>query len=257
MRLPKTAEEEEADKERESQEIDDLAEQAFQRSMRMGERTVFDPSLTLESLQPYAPAFPTTTTGHKNTVMQNLEQLGTQDPVNHPQELQPRSYATSLKKGGLQFFADLREREYTEKYLQERRKHSAELAEAKAWMEQDDMEPQPKEIPLEDNTATAAAAAAEQQQVKQDSVTSEEGSGERLIGSLEDAVKQVILDKAIAGRHEKPRSSVDPIARARAQHLHASTFTMRNVNAFETKLEYLLAGRLGGKKTAAAPRAKA
>ena len=108
----------------------------------------FNPDVTLEDLQSYMPHFAGGSAGRKAVVMENLAQLGTGDLVNAPQELQPFTYAEDLKRDGLVFFADLREREYTEKYLQEQKQRDADLAEAKAYFADESAESPPDEVAL-------------------------------------------------------------------------------------------------------------
>jgi hypothetical protein len=99
----------------------DPYEEQFDRDMRFGVTTPFQPSLTLDALSSFAPATPTSVAGRRATVLENLSVLGTADPVGVPQDLQDRSYAQDLEIDGVRFFADARGREAAERYLQGKR----------------------------------------------------------------------------------------------------------------------------------------
>ncbi|TWU75291.1 hypothetical protein ED733_006418 [Metarhizium rileyi] len=99
----------------------DPFEEQFDNDMRFGVTTPYTPSLTLDSLAPFAPATPTTVAGRRATVLANLSALGTADPVGVPQDLHARSYAEDLESEGVRFFADAKGREAAEQYLQEKR----------------------------------------------------------------------------------------------------------------------------------------
>ena len=68
-----------------------------------------------------------------------------------------------------------------------------------------------------------------------------------LIASAEEAIRKVVIEKAIQGQHEAPKHASDTIGVARAWHLRAETYTTKDVNTFEKKLTTLLAGRNAGK----------
>lgn len=102
-------------------EVMDPYEEQFDKDMRFGVTTTYKPSLTMDSLSPFAPATPTTETGRRATVLESLSALGTADPVGVPQDLQARSYAEDLESDGLRFFADGKGREAAERFLQEKR----------------------------------------------------------------------------------------------------------------------------------------
>lgn len=235
---------------KEAAEMELLAEEAFQRAMRQGERTVFNPDVSLQDLQAYMPTFASGAAGRKATIMENLAQLGTNDGVNAPGELQPSTYAEELKRDGLVFFAELREREYTEKYLQEEKQREADLAEAKAFFSNENAEVPPKEIPAEEEEEGKKSS----QDVKAQHDPAKGQQQQQLIGNVEDSVKKVIFDRAISGLYEQPKAPSGPKELARAHNLLSGTYTMANVNAFAKKLDSLLskgpaaaaAGRGGG-----------
>ena len=97
----------------------DPAEEAFDKTMRLGERTTYKPDLALESIRQFVPATPSTADGRRATVLQNLSVLGTADPVGMPQLLQQQSYADDLARSGVRFFADAAGREAAETFLKQ------------------------------------------------------------------------------------------------------------------------------------------
>ncbi|CAM1504335.1 Fc.00g019260.m01.CDS01 [Cosmosporella sp. VM-42] len=68
-----------------------------------------------------------------------------------------------------------------------------------------------------------------------------------LIASAEEAIRKVVIEKAVQGQHEAPKHASDTIGVSRAWHLRAETYTTKDVNTFEKKLTTLLAGRNAGK----------
>ncbi|RFU75070.1 hypothetical protein TARUN_7169 [Trichoderma arundinaceum] len=199
----------------------DPQEQQFDDAMRFGTKTGYSPLLTKEALAAFVPAIPATKEGRLAAVMENLSILGGRaDPVGVPQNLQARNYAEEVEGNGARFFADVKGREAAERHLQEKRTQQLQ-AEGK-----------------------------------------EEASGEQqkqpIIQDAEDAVKKVILEQAVEGKHETPRFATDPVGIARAWHLRAGTYTQKDVESFEKKLTSLLgAGGKGGKNANANAKAKA
>ncbi|KAG6011999.1 hypothetical protein E4U43_007995 [Claviceps pusilla] len=106
-------------------EVMDPYEEQFDRDMRFGTCTIYQPSLTLDSLAAFAPAVPTSAAGRKATVLENLCALGTADPVGAPQELQASGYAADLEAHGVRFFADSKARDAAEQYLQQKQDKAA------------------------------------------------------------------------------------------------------------------------------------
>ncbi|KAG5935924.1 hypothetical protein E4U53_000334 [Claviceps sorghi] len=100
-------------------EVMDPDEEQFDREMRFGTTTVYQPSLTLDSLAAFAPAVPTSEAGRKATVLGNLCALGAADPVGTPQDLQAASYAADLEARGVRFFADSKARDAAEGHLRQ------------------------------------------------------------------------------------------------------------------------------------------
>ena len=197
--------------------LEDLAESAFHRRMAFGERTNYNPSLTLGSLEPYMPAWTNSIAGKKNTILENLATLGTSEPVNAPARLTADSYVSNIQSQGLGFFADLKGRAYTEASLQG--KEPAADGEEALFLEY------------------------------------KAGTRPPRLGGAEDAVKTVILDKAVAGNHEKPAFAEDAAGLARSAHLRSHTYTTRDLNAFQKKLSSLIAGRKAAKPAARQPTA--
>jgi len=187
----------------------DPAEQEFDNAMRFGTKTQYTPSLTLESLAAFMPANASTAQGRTATVVQNLSTLGTADPVGAPQDLQAKSYAQDLEDEGVRFFADAKARDAAEAYLQKKRQDEAAG---------------------KDGEEAAA-------------------STERIIQDAEEAIRKVILDKAVAGQHEKPQFAADPVGVARSWHLRAETYAQKDIDSFEKKLKSLVGGgaAAGGK----------
>ncbi|PTB68852.1 hypothetical protein BBK36DRAFT_1166735 [Trichoderma citrinoviride] len=186
----------------------DPQEQQFDDAARFGTRTEYKPSLSKEDLAAFVPAAPSSTPEARlAAVMEDLAVLGARgDPVGVPQNLQAKSYAAEVEgNGGVRFFADGKAREAAERYLQEQRRERL-LAEGKA---------------------------------------EEEMPREPIIRDAEEAVRKVVVDHAVQGKHEAPKFATDPVGIARAWHLRAGTYTQRDVERFEKKLVSLLA--VGGK----------
>ena len=174
--------------------------------------------MTLESLAPHMPAVASSYNNQVASVHQNLSALGTADQVGHPAGLPPTMYARDLKVSGLRYFADVESKERTEAHLQQRRAGAAEFKLGEG-------------VPEEVNTA-------------------------RIIGDAEEAVKKVVLDQVVAGRHEAPKFTTDPLATARNWHLRSETWGPKETKAFESKLASLLsrgapAGKAKGAKAKA------
>ncbi|KIE01270.1 hypothetical protein MAJ_02611, partial [Metarhizium majus ARSEF 297] len=80
-----------------------------------------------------------------------------------------------------------------------------------------------------------------------------EGEGE-IIRDAGESVRSVVLDKAVRGEHEKMVFTEGPVGVARNWHLRAETYTGKDVESFEKKLNSLVgkgAGKKGEKKAAA------
>ncbi|KAH6990820.1 hypothetical protein BKA56DRAFT_573185 [Ilyonectria sp. MPI-CAGE-AT-0026] len=190
----------------------DPDEQAFDDSIRFGVASQYTPSLTLESLADFAPVAPSSSAGKSAAVLQNLSVLGTADHVGAPQAFQARHYAAEIEAGGMRFFADTQARAVAEEYLQQKNKpaETTEAAEGEGEGEAPAATPMP------------------------------------IITDAEEAIRKVILEKAVMGQHETPKFAMDPTGLSRSWHLRAETYTTNDVNAFENKLTSLLAKR-GGK----------
>ncbi|KAG5978855.1 hypothetical protein E4U55_005837 [Claviceps digitariae] len=106
-------------------DVMDPYEEQFDKEMRFGAPTAFQPSLTLDSLAEFAPAIPTSESGRKATVLGNLCALGNADPVGAPQYLQAAGYAADLQASGVRFFADPKAREEAEQYLQQQQEQAS------------------------------------------------------------------------------------------------------------------------------------
>ncbi|KAK5992820.1 hypothetical protein PT974_06240 [Cladobotryum mycophilum] len=189
----------------------DSAEKAFDDAMRFGTKMRYNPLLTMDSLAAFMPATPTTKEGQTATVLQNLSVLGTADQVGVPEGLQARNYAEEVERNGVRFFADLKAKEAAEQYLQDKKKKNESAAEGG------------------------------------EAIAAEGADAGPIIRSAEEAIKRVILDNAVAGKHEEPRFALDPVGVARSWHLRAETYTQRDVERFEKKLASLL-GKGGGSK---------
>ncbi|KAF5626267.1 uncharacterized protein FTJAE_9734 [Fusarium tjaetaba] len=100
----------------------DPDEKSFDDNIRFGITSQYTPSLTLESINEFAPVAPNSTSGKSAAVLQNLSVLGTADHVGAPDTFQPKYYASEIEANGIRFFADPKDKEATEKYLQEKLK---------------------------------------------------------------------------------------------------------------------------------------
>ncbi|KAG5928439.1 hypothetical protein E4U42_000642 [Claviceps africana] len=181
-------------------EVMDPYEEQFDKDMRFGTSTVYQPSLTLDSLAAFAPAVPTSEAGRKATVLGNLCALGTGDPVGTPQDLPAASYAADLEAHGVRFFADSKARDAAEGHLQQKQDKAGEE-------EQDG---------------------------------SGGGSKDVLVSGAEQSVRDVIFEQAVRGQHEKMAFATGPAAIARTWHLRAETWRKSDVDKFERKLVPLL-----------------
>ncbi|KAK9437587.1 hypothetical protein VB005_08580 [Metarhizium brunneum] len=75
-----------------------------------------------------------------------------------------------------------------------------------------------------------------------------------IIRDAGESVRSVVLDKAVRGEHEKMVFREGPVGVARNWHLRAETYTGKDVESFENKLNSLVgkgAGKKGEKKAAA------
>jgi hypothetical protein len=184
--------------------------------MRFGITSTFTPSVTPESLAPHMPAVAATSGPRTAAVHQSLSALGTADHVGIPGEFPPTMYALDLKERGIRYFADVESKERTEAYLQQER-----LKEAKAKAEAEG-----SEAPVE-------------------------ASNERIISDAEEAIRKVVLDEAVAGKHAAPEYATDPVSIARNWHLRAETWRTKETKAFEEKLKSMLEKSKAGKKAKA------
>ncbi|KAG6015262.1 hypothetical protein E4U54_003879 [Claviceps lovelessii] len=189
-------------------EIMDPYEEQFDRDMRFGTCTIYQPSLTLDSLAAFAPAVPTSEAGRKATVLENLCALGTADPVGAPQDLQASGYAADLEAHGVRFFADSKARDAAEQYLQQKQDKAA----------------------AEEQGSSSGAGG---------------GGGEAkdvIVSGAEESIRKVIFEQAVRGEHEKMAFATDPAALSRTWHLRAETWRKSDVDKFERKLKTLVGG---------------
>lgn len=227
---PEDAKKDQAGRRKEEDEDDtmDPAEREFDDAMRFGVETVFNPSVTLESLAEFMPATPITPAGRAATALQSLARIGTADPIGAPLVWQARSYAQQVEASGVHLFPDAETRAATEAYLQQKRRDEAA---AKAGADGDGS----------GETAKDGAGGG--------------GDEEPILQPASEAVRQVIMDEAIAGRHEAPRFGSDPAAVAHAWLLRSETYSPGDRDKFEAKLQSLLSR--AGKAGAARPKAGA
>lgn len=195
-------------------DIMEPSELAFQDALRFGEKSTFQPSVTRESLAEHMPPIASGSASPAAIVHQSLSAIGTADHVGHPAGLPPSMYALDLKEQGIRYFADVESKERTEDYMQQQR---ADEAKAKS---------------AEDGSSV---------EVKTD----------RIISDAEDAIKKVVLDEAVIGKHEAPKFASGPLAVSRNWHLRSGTWGPKQTKAFESKLTSLLnkagAGKQAGK----------
>jgi hypothetical protein len=192
-------------------------ELAFDRALSFGERLPYTPSLDVESLKDFMPAVPSGSTGRTATVMENLSILGTADHVGTSPGFHGQRYERELQRMGVRFFADTNDVTMTEEYI---RSKVAGRRAAKA---------------------RAAVADAEAAGEQPPTLEAEPLKTEPFIRGAEDSVKQVILQRAVEGRHEKPVFAEDPAGVARARHLRSGTYRQKDVEIFEDTLNSLLA----------------
>lgn len=199
-------------RERELDESDrvDPAEKEFDDYVRFGVTADYKPELTAESLAEYMPPVATGSGPKTSTILQNLSHLGTGERVAMPQGLQASNYAAAIQEGGVSFFADARTKAATEAYMQQKR-HDEAVAKAKE----------------------AAPEGAEPEPV--------EFNSEPIIKGVEESIKKVILDQAVAGQYEHPKPAVDPVSISRNWHLRSETWGHKQTEAFQAKLTSLLA----------------
>lgn len=98
-------------------DIMDTAEQEFDNAMRFGTTTTYTPALDAGALLEFAPAVPTSASGRRATVLQNLSTLGASEQVGVPRGLTVGDQAAQLSKSGLRYFADTQAKAATEGYL--------------------------------------------------------------------------------------------------------------------------------------------
>lgn len=170
----------------------------------------YNPSLTSETLAGCMPPVASKSAVNASTILQNLSKLGTGERVATPQGLQARNYAIAAQEGGLSFFADVESRRAAEEYLQTKR-HDEAVAKATA------------DAPEGSEPPTV------------------ERNSEPIIKDVEESIKKVILEQAVAGNHEAPQPAIDPISISRNWLLRSETWTEKEIQAFEGKLTSLLA----------------
>lgn len=185
------------------------SEKEFDDAIRFGTRTIYKPELTAESLLEYMPAVASKTAAKSATVLQNLNYLGTGDHIATPLGLQAGGYGDDIEANGMRYFAVPEDKNLAEAYLQEKR--------------------------YTDAIAKAAADAPEGEEP-----TPVERNNEPIIAGVEESIKKVILEKAIAGQHEALKKDTDPVTLARNWHLRNETWTGKEADAFEKKLTELL-----------------
>ena len=227
--------------------------------MASGEPMPFKPSLDIESLRSFMPAVPSGANGNSAIVMENLGVLGTSDPVGAPQNMQASIYAADLDRAGVRFFADVTDIPFTQQYIEQQKVRQEAAAEKKA------LKAASKAASKAVEAAAAEGEEKEEREAADKSAVPEvpaegQSAAVPMIGGAEDSVRQVILQRAIEGRHEKPIYAEDVAGIARARHLRTGTYTQRDVNIFEAKLNSLLAGGKSakgnqGKAKRAAPKA--
>lgn len=189
-------------------------------------QTKYQPELTAESLAGYMPPVASGSGPKTTTILQSLSQLGTGDRVAAPQGLQASNYAAAIQKGGIGFFADAETKTLTEAHLQQKRYDEA-VAKAKA------------DAPEGEEPAAV------------------ERNNEPIIKDVEESIKRVVLDQAVAGQHESPKAAIDALSISRNWHLRSETWGQKETDAFEAKLTSLLAKGQAQPKKAAKAKAKA
>ncbi|KAF4344652.1 hypothetical protein FBEOM_1393 [Fusarium beomiforme] len=96
----------------------DPDEKSFDDNIRFGITSEYTPSLTLESINKFAPVAPNTASGKSAAVLQSLSVLGTADHVGAPEAFQPKYYASEIETHGIRFFADPQAKEAAERFFQ-------------------------------------------------------------------------------------------------------------------------------------------
>uniref|UniRef100_A0A8H7N7N5 Uncharacterized protein n=1 Tax=Bionectria ochroleuca TaxID=29856 RepID=A0A8H7N7N5_BIOOC len=200
----------------------DPAEEALEQVVRFGTTEVFNPApVTAEALTDFMPTVPSASGSKSATVLENLQYLGTGDRVGTALGLQASGYGERLQQGGLLFFAEPETKAGLEQAMQEKRYDDAVT---QAYLNTaEDEEP----APVERNNEVI------------------------MMDGVEESIKQVILNKAVAGQHEAIKQASDPVGVARNWHLRSETWSEKETNLFEAKLTSLL------NKAKPQPRAKA
>lgn len=220
------------DKKNESAELMDVYEAQFDRDMRFGTTSSYQPSLTLDALADFAPAVPSGAMGRHASILASLSALGPTDPIGMPQDLPASSYAADLERAGLRFFADSKSRDAAEQFLQQKQQQQQQQEAKTAADGQDNSSSSSSSNNLLDNKTEGGAAVTR-------------------IQDAEESVRQVILDQAVEGKHEKMTFATAPVGLARAWHLRAETWTKQDVDTFEKKLTSLV--DRGAKRIAGGP----
>lgn len=188
------------------------AERDFDEAMRFGIPTEYQPDLTPDHLKDFLPGFPSQGADGSLAVKRRLAELATGDPMGIPQNFTAEAYVEDLEATGSRYFADARSRERAEALLQRRR--------------------------LDEARAKAEAEGKELGEV----------SGEPIIRDLDQDVRQVIVDAAVAGKHDKMAYSADTVGIARTWHTRSETWGTSKAKIFEDKVAQLVSGK-GGKLT--------
>jgi hypothetical protein len=204
--------------------------------MRFGEKTVWTPELTADTLAPYMPSVPSSASAAaRAAVLKNLSILaqGTSADFAGQPEIQHGSHtAWELRERGMRFFPDPQAKEEAEASLQEWRTHIRTLDET-----------------LEANGEQPIYSKANHAHLRQ--LVTADGP---ILKEAEASVKKAVVDAAVRGAHEKPVFAEDTPGLMKSWGLREGSYTDGDRKKFESKVLTLLAK---GQKAAVKPKPKA
>jgi hypothetical protein len=216
----------------------DASQKEFDHVMRFGEKTVWTPEISAESLAPYMPSVPSSAeAAARAAVLKNLSTLaqGTSPDFAGQAEVQlSENTAWELRERGMRFFPDPAVKEEAEAALQEWRAKMRTLDET---LKEKGEEP----VYSKDYAAHLRELVA---------------ADGPILKEAEESVKKAVVDRAVRGVHEKPVFAQDTPGLVRSWGLREGTYTDEERRKFESKVLGLLAkGQKAGAR--AKPKQKA
>ncbi|KAK3177621.1 hypothetical protein K4F52_009623 [Lecanicillium sp. MT-2017a] len=193
----------------------DAAETELDNAMRFGVTETYEPKMDVNSVLEFAPSSGINGAGRRAAVLQELSTLGAAEQVGTPKGLVARHHAENLERQGVMFFASPADKAAAETYLQNKKKQEQQKEGA-------------------EGEGDAAAKTEEPTQP--------------IITGAEESLRQVVLDSAVAGKHEAPAFATDLHSIVRSLQLRSGSYKAKDMSAFMAKLE-----KLAGPPKAAAP----